>query len=139
MSQAESAQAFMPDGEDGQHFESFMAFERTEWREGYVRIRVTLGPQHRNRQGFIHGGVIGALLDSAGMFAGTFDVETGRGKAAVTVSTACQFIGSTKGESVEAIGELTRAGRSLYFSDAKVTDPETGAVLASGQGTYKYR
>ena len=53
-------QAFMPEGEDGQHFEAFMAFERVEWREGHARIRVTLGPQHRNRQGFIHGGVIGA-------------------------------------------------------------------------------
>ncbi len=132
-------QIFMPEGEEGQHFESFMAFERMEWREGFVRIRVTLGPQHRNRQGFVHGGVIGALLDSAGMFAGTFDPDTGRGKAAVTVSTACQYIGATKGAAIEATGELTRAGRSLYFSDARVTDPETGAVLASGQGTYKYR
>lgn len=132
-------QAFMPEGEDGQHFEAFMAFERVEWREGHARIRVTLGPQHRNRQGFIHGGVIGALLDSAGMFAGTYDPATGRGRAAVTVSTACQFIGSTKGNVVEAVGELTRAGRSMYFADAKVLDPETGAVLASGQGTYKYR
>ena len=40
---------------------------------------------------------------------------------------------------VEAVGELTRAGRSLYFSDAKVIDPANGAVLASGQGTFKYR
>ena len=133
------SQAYMPEGEDGQHFESSMAFERVEWREGYVRIRVTLGPQHRNRQGFIHGGVLGALLDSAGMFAGTYDPETGRGKAAVTVSTAAQYIGATKGDVVEAVGVLTRAGRSLYFSDAKVTDPETGAVLAAGQGTFKYR
>ena len=139
MSETWSAPAFMPEGEDGQHFEGVMAFERVEWRQGYVRIRVTLGPQHRNRQGFIHGGVIGALLDSAGMFAGTYDPQTGRGKAAVTVSTACQFIGASKGDAVEAIGELTRAGRSLYFADAKVLDPETGGVLASGQGTYKYR
>ena len=36
-------QAFMPEGEDGQHFEAFMAFERVEWREGHARIRVTLG------------------------------------------------------------------------------------------------
>lgn len=133
------SQAYMPEGEEGAHFEGVMAFERVEWREGFARIRVALGPQRRNRQGFIHGGVIGALLDSAGMFAGTYDPETGRGKAAVTVSTACQFVGSTKGDAVEAVGELTRAGRSLYFADAKVLDPETGAVLAAGQGTYKYR
>lgn len=132
-------EAYMPEGEDGGHFEAVMAFDRVEWRQGFVRIRVALGPQHRNRQGFIHGGVIGALLDSAGMFAGTFDPQTGRGKAAVTVSTACQYIGTTKGDRVEAVGELTRAGRSLYFSDARVIDPATGAVLASGQGTYKYR
>lgn len=116
-----------------------MAFEKAEWREGFVRIRVALQPHHRNRQGLVHGGVMAALLDSAGMFAGTYDPEAANGRRAVTVSTACQFIGSTNGDFVEAVGSLTRAGRSMYFSDAKVTDPATGAILASGQGTYKYR
>lgn len=116
-----------------------MAFDKVEWREGFIRIRVALQPHHRNRQGLVHGGVVAALLDSAGMFAGTFDPEAENGRRAVTVATACQFIGSTKGDFIEATGTLTRAGRSMYFSDAKVLDPDTGAVLASGQGTYKYR
>jgi uncharacterized protein (TIGR00369 family) len=132
------AESLLPEG-DGAQFEAAMAFEKVEWREGYVRLRVVLQPHHRNRQGLIHGGVVGSLLDSAGMFAGTFDPDAANGRRAVTVSTACQFIGSTQGDIVEAEGTLTRAGRSMYFSDAKVLAPETGAVLASGQGTYKYR
>ena len=130
--------SYLPEG-DGSHFEAAMAFDKVEWREGFIRIRVALQPHHRNRQGLVHGGVMAALMDSAGMFASTFDPEAENGRRAVTVSTACQFIGSTKDDVVEAEGTLTRAGRSMYFSDAKVVDPATGAILASGQGTYKYR
>ena len=130
---------FLPDGEPGAHFESAMGFERVEWREGFARIRVELTPQHRNRQGYVHGGVVGALLDAAGLFAGTYDPETGKARAAVTVSTACQYMGSTNGDTVEATGELVRAGRSMFFVRARVVDPNTGDVLASGQGSYKYR
>ena len=130
--------SYLPES-DGTDYEAVMGFEKVEWREGFVRMRVALQPVHRNRQGIVHGGVIAALLDSVGMFAGTYDPENPGGKRAVTVATSCQFIGATKGDFLEAEGVLTRAGRSMYFADAKVTDPATGAVLASGQGTYKYR
>ena len=130
---------FLPDVDAASHFEGVMAFERVEWREGYVRIRVLLGPQHCNRQGYVHGGVIGALVDSAGLYAGVYDPDTGRARVAVTVSTSCQYMGTTKGDAVEAIGEVVRAGKSMFFTAARVMDPDSGAVLASGQGSYKFR
>lgn len=130
--------SYLPES-DGTDYEAVMGFEKAEWREGYVRMRVALQPVHRNRQGIVHGGVIAALLDSAGMFAGTYDPANAGGKRAVTVATSCQFTGATKGDFLEAEGTVTRAGRTLYFADAKVTDPATGNVLASGQGTYMYR
>ena len=133
-----SDRSYLPES-DGTDYEAVMGFEKVEWREGFVRMRVALQPVHRNRQGIVHGGVIAALLDSVGMFAGTYDPENPGGKRAVTVATSCQFIGAPQGDLREAEGVLTRAGRSMYFADAKVTDPATGAVLASGQGTYKYR
>lgn len=130
---------FLPDVDAASHFEGVMAFERVEWREGFVRIRVTLAAHHRNRQGYVHGGVIGALLDSAGLYAGVYDPQTGRARVALTVSTACQYMGATNGAELEAIGEVVRAGRSMFFADARVLDRETGEVLACGQGTYKFR
>ena len=130
---------FLPDLDATAHFEGVMAFERVEWREGYVRIRVVLEPQHRNRQGYVHGGVIGALVDSAGLYAGVYDPETGRARLAVTVSTACQYMGATKGAEIEAVGEVVKAGRSMFFTNARVIDPESGEVLACGQGSYKLR
>lgn len=130
--------SYLPES-DGTDYEAVMGFNKVEWREGFVRMRVALQPVHRNRQGIVHGGVMAALLDSVGMFAGTYDPDNPGGKRAVTVATSCQFIGSTKGDFLEAEGTVTRAGRTLYFADAKVTDPATGRVLASGQGTYMYR
>jgi len=124
---------------DGSDFEAVLGFERVSWRRGYVLMRVILQPLHRNRQGLVHGGVLSALLDAAGMFAGNFNPETGTGRAAVTVATSCQFTGTTKGDVIEAEGTLIRAGRALYFAEARITDPETGGILANGQGTYKYR
>ena len=130
---------FLPDNEDAAHFENVMAFERVEWREGFVRYRVQLKAQHRNRQGIVHGGVIGALLDASGLYAGVYDPETGKARAAVTVSTACQFMGATRGDELEAIGEVVRTGRSMFFTSSRVIMPDTGSVLAAGQGSYKFR
>lgn len=133
------SQEFLPDVDAASHFEGVMAFERIEWREGYVRIRVLLEAHHRNRQGYVHGGVIGALVDSAGLYAGVYDATTGQARVAVTVSSACQYMGTTKGPEVEAIGEVVRAGKSMFFTNARVLDPQNGEILACGQGSYKFR
>ena len=42
------------------------------------------------------------------------------------------------GESVYAEGRIIRKGRSMFFSDIRVVDAETGKIYSSGQGTYKY-
>ena len=92
---------FLPDNEDAAHFENVMAFERVEWREGFVRYRVQLKPQHRNRQGIVHGGVIGALLDAAGLYAGGFAALTVlRNEAAAAVA-----IGVDMGKRVASVLE----------------------------------
>lgn len=129
--------AFLPDGEG--HFEAELGFEKVEWRYGYVRYLVALKPIHRNRQGLVHGGVIGALVDAAGLFAGTFDEATGRARVAVTVSTSCNYIGAASGEAIAAEGTLLRAGRSMFFASSRVFDPETGDLIASGMGSFRYR
>ena len=36
-----------------------------EWREGYVRMSLTLAPHHTNPNGVMHGGVVTTLMDEA--------------------------------------------------------------------------
>ena len=46
-------------------FVEAMGAELLEWAEGRVRWGITLGPQHTNPGGIMHGGVVAALLDEA--------------------------------------------------------------------------
>ncbi len=127
----------LPDGDPGR-FEVVMGFELDIWEHGRSRFRMKLGPQHLNRQGAPHGGVVAALLDAAGMFAGNTDAATGERRKAVTVSMSTNFIGAAKGPELICDGAVLKAGRTTFFAEARVTDGEGGALLASGQGAYRY-
>jgi len=126
----------LPDG-DPRRFEVAMGFELVEWRQGFCRYRVKLGPQHMNRQGAPHGGVVSALIDTAGMYAGNGNAA-GERLRAVTVSMSCNFIGAAKGNVLICDGRLLRAGRGTFFAEARLTDGLDGPLLATGQGAYKY-
>ena len=127
----------LPEG-DPNRFETVMGFDLVEHRPGFCRYRVALGPQHMNRQGRPHGGVVSALIDAAGMYAGNMDAETGATRRAVTVSMTCNYIGAAKGDVLVCEGRLLKAGRSTFFAEARLLDGPDGALLASGQGAYKY-
>lgn len=126
----------LPEGDPGR-FDVVMGFELAEWRPGYCRFRVVLGPQHMNRQGAPHGGVVSALIDAAGMYAGNAD-ENGARIKAVTVSMSCNFIGAAKGPELICEGRLLKAGRGTFFAEARLLDGLDGPLLATGQGAYKY-
>ncbi len=127
----------LPEG-DPNRFEAVMGFDLAVWEPGFAQFRVKLGPQHKNRQGAVHGGVLAALIDAAGMFAGNTDPETKERVRAVTVSMACNYVGAAKGDELVCEGRVLKAGRSTFFAEARLTDGDAGPLLATGQGAYKY-
>lgn len=127
----------LPEGDPGR-FEKVMGFELEVWEHGRSLFRMKLGPQHLNRQGAPHGGVVAALLDAAGMFAGNTDAKTGERLKAVTVSMSTNFIAGARGDELLCEGRVLKAGRTTFFAEARLTDGEGGALLASGQGAYRY-
>lgn len=126
----------LPGGDPGR-FEHVMDFVLAEWRAGFAQFRVRLGPQHMNRNGAPHGGLVAAMIDAAGMYAGNIDAD-GNPLRAVTVSMSCNFIGAAKGDELVCEGRILKAGRSTFFAEASLTDGDGGPLLASGQGAYKY-
>ncbi len=113
----------------------FLGFRLTTWKEGFVRLEMPVRPEHRNTVGFLHGGVMASLLDIAGAFAGSHGIA--EDYVSVSVNLNCNFIAPHRAESVVVEGELIRTTRSLFFSQARLYDPENKRLCATSTGTYK--
>lgn len=119
------------------HFNALLGFERVESPEGSSVIELKLLPGHCNFKGTVHGGVVMALIDAAGYWSGAKkDAST---HIASTVSMSCSFLrgtGLAQTTSLRAEGQVTKRGRSMYFSTIAVYACPGGEMLASGQGVF---
>jgi uncharacterized protein (TIGR00369 family) len=116
-------------------FHDLLGYTFREWRDGYVELELEVLKKHRNRQGWIHGGVILSLLDIASTFAGNHS-EDGP-TATVTMNMSCNFIAGTQEDIIRTEGNLIRRGRSTYFTENRVFEDSSGKILATAQGVHK--
>lgn len=88
------------------------------------------GPQHENRQGAIHGGMLMFFADHA---IGAIAWETGGRRKCVTMQLDTQFLSAAKpGEFVECRGEAVRTARSVIFMRGMLTVGERAVLSATG-------
>ncbi len=119
-------------------FLDMIGTEVEEWRDGYARIGVNLRPELLNRASVPHGGLVATLLDHASSFCGLYCTQPGNRRYGMTLSLSCDFIGQGTGGRLTAIGVLTKAGRSVYFSSAEVVDAQ-GKLLGRSTSVHRYR
>jgi uncharacterized protein (TIGR00369 family) len=121
------------------NFHEVMNYTVLEWSDGHALIEMQVLPKHRNRGASIHGGVIAALIDIAADMGGTWrPEEEGGERRTVTVNLNVNFIGGTGADIVHARGWRSHATRNTLFSNAEIFEPDTGKLLANGQGVYKF-
>lgn len=124
-------------GQPGNNFGELLGFEHVASEPDHAVLNVRLRPALCNRFGSVHGGVIMALLDAAGLWAGK-----AAGTAlpeAVTASLNCNFLRAARlsdTEGLRAEARVIKRGRSMYFSHIEVIAEPSGTVLASAQGVY---
>lgn len=116
-------------------FHEVLDYTVLEWEEGHALIEMPVQPKHRNRGSSIHGGVIATLIDIAGDMAGIWTPEGER--KTVTVNLNVNFIAGTSADVVHARGTRSFATRGTLFSNVEIFEPDTGRLLANGQGVYK--
>ena len=94
-----------------------------------------LGPEHRNIEGWIHGGVFLTLLDTAMGHA----IASLRGEglsSAATIQFSCQFLQPPQGERLEARGAVVRMGGTTAFVEGELRD-DRGIEVARAHGVWR--
>ena len=119
-------------------YHDLIGFRLVEWREDFARAQLELTPDHQNRSGIAHGGVVLSMLDQASGFCGLYCTVPGNTRLAVTVSLTTNFTGQASEGVLTAIGEKVGGGRSIFFTRARLLGPD-GSVLGLSQGVHRYR
>ena len=101
---------------------------------GRVRCRLAAGEQHQNIQGVVHGVVPMALMDTA--MGHALDGLLAEGEFCSTPQISIQFLRAVRpGETIEAIGEVTRKGNRLAYLEGRCLNAE-GELVGRAQGTW---
>ncbi len=88
------------------------------------------GPQHENRQGAVHGGMLMTFADHA---IGAIAWEAGGRRRCVTMQLDTQFVSAaTPGDFVECRGEAVRVARSVIFMRGALTVGDRLVLSATG-------
>jgi len=117
-------------------FMEFLGAKRALKPNGLGEVSVEMRQELLNIHDVVHGGVILSLLDSALANAAMSRVDFQQ--EVVTVNMSISFIRPAAARTLIAHACATGGGRSICFCEGSVSD-ETGQVIASAQGTFKYR
>lgn len=98
---------------------------------GVCNISIPFGPQVTQQHGYFHGGVVGALADAAGAYAGfTLIPPTA---TILTVEYKVNLIAPARGQTLIARGHVLKGGRTLIIvrADVSVTDRNVETACAT--------
>lgn len=85
---------------------------------GYVEIHLPHRPEITQQHGFIHGGIVGMIADSAAGYAA--NTLTADDVSVLTVEYKINLIAPADGERLVARGEVVKSGRTLLITRADV-------------------
>jgi uncharacterized protein (TIGR00369 family) len=101
-----------------------------------ARIRLPFRADLTNDGVVYHGGVVAAVLDTAGAAAAWSNHDFEKGARASTVSMSVQYVGVCKQSDLLCEGRALRRGRELIFTELTATDAD-GKLVAHGVQTYR--
>jgi uncharacterized protein (TIGR00369 family) len=102
-------------------------------KEGKSRYELNVGPDHLNRRGVAHGGVVASLLDTAlgAAVISSIAPEEWCG----TLELSIQFREPVLPGTIAADGRMVRRGRTVAFAEGEIRD-EAERVLATAHGVW---
>ena len=105
-----------------------------ETGEGMAVVEMTPTEEMANHSGFVHGGMISTLADSA-MGPAVRTLEPGVTRA-MSFDLKLSFIGAAKiGEKLRATGRVIHAGRRSVVTDCRI-EGKDGRLVATASATF---
>jgi uncharacterized protein (TIGR00369 family) len=97
---------------------------------GEVEIALPVSPAVSQQHGFVHGGAVAAIADSAAGYAALTLMPATAG--VLTAEFKINFLAAASGERLVALGRVVKAGRTLTVAQAEVLTERGGerAVVA---------
>ncbi|MEU0641490.1 MULTISPECIES: PaaI family thioesterase [Streptomyces phaeochromogenes group] len=102
------------------------------WDSDGVEVALPYAEALSAHEGVFHGGVISALIDTAGAGAVIAGHDFQKGSRLSTVSMSVQYLAPARGREAVAFARCIRRGRRLHFADVDVRMPD-GRICARGQ------
>ena len=106
--------------------------------EGVCRLSLSVAPQHLDRRGVLHTGVLTALLDSSiGIGLGYLRRDEVRRRPHATIEMSTSFLAEAKvGDETEVEGRVIHKARSIAFGEATARRRSDGETLALSRLTF---
>lgn len=101
-------------------FEHYLGMQQVTLRAGYCELALDNRPELGQQHGYVHGGVIGALVDTASGHAALTVVPEGH--SAVTVEYKLNFLAPASGARLAARSAVVRRGRQMSVCRTDVLD-----------------
>ncbi|SHE81655.1 uncharacterized domain 1-containing protein [Modicisalibacter ilicicola DSM 19980] len=119
-------------------FQRLLGMHVGEWSEDRAVVELSIGEQHLNRSGIVHGGVLTSLLDTALSLSGLYCSVPGNVRKGMTLSLTTTFVAAARGGVLRAVGQRRGGGKATFMASGEVLDA-AGNVVAMGEGTFRVR
>lgn len=120
-------------------FVSFIGGRLEEWREGYVRLGITVEERHTNPHRVMHGGVITTLMDEAvgGVIASVRGMDEMWKAPHASVDMNVSFLSNARaGDEIAVEATVLKLGRSVAFGEAEARRKRGDVLIAKGRFTF---
>ena len=136
MEHAELMATFKTYYKDLVQFDRHLGMDLDILAPGHVTYTLTLEKQHLTAPDSAHGGVAAAMMDAALGLAALSDAVT-RNNLCATVEFKINYLKPGRpGRTLLATGRVKSRGKRLIVSEADIVETKTGALVATGLGTF---
>ncbi len=118
---------------NGSPYFSLLSMKIVDFGIGFSRLEIDLGEKHLQPFGFVHGGVMASIIDSAAFWAAYYDVEDPK-DGLTTVDITTNYLAPVISGKLIATGRRIKMGKTLGYADAEVQS-HAGKILAHGTST----